>query len=119
MLRDDALVVVEVKVTQRMAEDGEVTGLRILAEQVFDLAAVRRRWGRKLRLTCNGNATAERLESILAPFKADGLPVVVHYAGDASEGDVELSDDWRVTPDETLLARLADWLAPGNVTVQY
>ncbi len=119
LLREDALVVIEVKVTQRMAEDGEVTGLRILAEQVFDLPAVRKRWGRKLRLSCNGNATVERLESILAPFKAGGLPVLVHYAGNASEGDLDLPDDWRVTPDEALIARLADWLAPQNVTVQY
>ena len=119
MLREDALVVVEVKVTQRMGEDGEVTGLRILAEQVYDLAAVRKRWGRRLKVSCNGNATAERLASILAPFRADGLPVIVHYTNGAFEGDVELSDAWRVAPDEALLARLADWLAPENVTVQY
>ena len=83
MLREDALVVVEVKVTQRMGDDGEVTGLRILAEQVYDLAAVRKRWGRRLKVSCNGNATAERLETILAPFRADGLPVVVHYVNGA------------------------------------
>ena len=119
VLREDTLVVVEVKVTQRMSEDGEVTGLRILAEQVHDLATVRRKWGRSLRLSCNGNATVEHLAGILAPFRSDGLPVVVHYANGACEGDLELSDEWKVTPDEALIARLADWLAPANVTVQY
>jgi DNA polymerase-3 subunit alpha len=119
MLREDALVVVEVKVTQRMSDDGEVQGLRILAEQVHDLAAARRRWGKRLKVSCNGNASAERLADILAPFRADGLPVTVHYANAAVEGDVELPDAWRVAPDDALIARLAEWLAPENVQVVY
>ena len=41
MLREDALVVVEVRAMQRISDDGEPQGLRILAEQVFDLARVR------------------------------------------------------------------------------
>jgi DNA polymerase-3 subunit alpha len=119
MLREDALVVVEVKVTQRMSDDGEVQGLRILAEQVHDLAAARKRWGKRLKVSCNGNASAERLADILAPFRADGLPVTVHYANAAVEGDVELPDAWRVAPDDALIARLAEWLAPENVQVVY
>jgi DNA polymerase-3 subunit alpha len=119
MLREDALVVVEVKVTQRMSDDGEPQGMRILAEQVYDLAAVRRRWGKRLKLSCNGNASAERLAEILAPFRAEGLPVLVHYDTGNLEGDVELPDTWRVAPDDALIARLADWLAPENVQVLY
>jgi DNA polymerase-3 subunit alpha len=119
MLREDALVVVEVKATTRMTDDGEAQGMRILAEQVHDLAAVRRRWGKRLKLSCNGNASAEHLADILAPFRAEGLPVVVHYGGGAVEGDVELPDAWRVAPDDALIARLADWLAPENVQVLY
>jgi hypothetical protein len=30
-----------------------------------------------------------------------------------------LPETWRVAPDETLIARLADWLAPENVRVVY
>jgi DNA polymerase-3 subunit alpha len=108
-----------VKVTTRMSDDGEPQGMRILAETVYDLAAVRRRWGKRLKLSCNGNASAEHLADILAPFRADGLPVVVHYDGRGVEGDVELPDAWRVAPDDALLARLAEWLAPENVQVLY
>ena len=119
VLREDALVVVEVKVTMRMSDDGEPQGLRILAEQVHDLAAVRKRWGKRLKVSCNGNASVEHLADILAPFRADGLPVTVHYANAAVEGDVELPDAWRVAPDDALIARLTDWLAPENVQVLY
>jgi DNA polymerase-3 subunit alpha len=119
MLREDQLVVVEVKVTMRMGDDGEPQGTRILAEQVHDLASVRRRWGKRLKVSCNGNASAQHLADILAPFRADGLPVVVHYDSGSVEGDVELPDAWRVAPDDALIARLADWLAPENVKVLY
>ena len=119
MLREDALVVVEVKATTRMTDDGEAQGMRILADQVYDLAAVRKRWGKRIKVSCNGNASAEHLADILAPFRAEGLPVVVHYDGGNVEGDVELPDAWRVAPDDALIARLADWLAPENVQVLY
>ena len=46
-----------------MGDDGEVQGLRVLAEQVYDLTAVRRRWGKRLKVSCNGNASAEPLPS--------------------------------------------------------
>ena len=86
---------------------------------MYDLTAVRRRWGKRLKVSCNGNASAEHLAEILAPFRSDGLPVVVHYVNATVEGDVELSDAWRVAPDDALIARLADWLAPENVQVVY
>ena len=119
LLREDALIVVEVKVTQRTNEDGEAQAMRIAAEQVFDLAGARRRWGRCLRVSCNGNASAERLADILGPFRSEGLRVVVHCENARASGDVELPDAWRVTPDDALIARLGEWLQPGNVQVVY
>ena len=44
LLREDQLVVVEAKVQQRIADDGQMQGLRIVAEAVYDLAAVRKRY---------------------------------------------------------------------------
>ncbi len=34
-------------------------------------------------------------------------------------GEIELPEEWRVTPDDTLIAQLAEWLAPENVRVVY
>ena len=42
LLREDQLVIAEVKVMQRMTEDGESQGLRIIAENVYDLATMRK-----------------------------------------------------------------------------
>ncbi len=119
LLREDQLVVVEVKVMQRTTEDGEAQGLRILAETVYDLAAVRKRFAKGLKLECNGNASADRLAEIIAPYRPGPAPVLVHYENGGLAGDLELPEDWRVNLDDALLARLRDWLAPENVQVVY
>ncbi|HEY3554905.1 MAG TPA: DNA polymerase III subunit alpha, partial [Casimicrobiaceae bacterium] len=46
LLREDQLVVMDVRVSQRLTDDGEAQGLRIAADDVFDLAALRKRFAR-------------------------------------------------------------------------
>ncbi len=104
---------------QRVGEDGDAQSLRIVAENVFDLAAARRRWAKRLTLSCNGGADAGRLAEILGPFRADGVPVTIHYENGRVAGDVDLPDDWRVNPDPALIDRLREWLQPANVQVVY
>ncbi|HEX3631188.1 MAG TPA: DNA polymerase III subunit alpha, partial [Casimicrobiaceae bacterium] len=61
LLREDTVLVAEVKVQQRVGDDGQVQGLRIIADAVYDLAGARRKWARALRLSCNGSSSAQRL----------------------------------------------------------
>jgi DNA polymerase III subunit alpha len=119
MLAEDRLVIMEIRVLQRMSDDGEAQGLRVIAESVLDLAAVRKRWARGLRLACNGNASADRLAEILQPFRPGSLPITVRYVNDRLRGEVELPEAWRVAPDDALIDRLREWLAPENVQVVY
>jgi len=119
LLREDELVVVEARVSPRMTDDGQQTGLRVVADTVLDLAAIRRRYAKQLRLSCNGGASAQRLHEVLAPFRNGPCPIVVEYRNNGRIGEVELPDAWRVTPDNALIAQLADWLAPENVRVVY
>ena len=119
LLREDQLVVVEVRVLQRVGEDGELQGLRIAAENVYDIAEVRKRWAKRLKLSFNGNADASRLEDLLKPFRGGGVPVTVYYDNGRYRGDVELSESWCVAPDPALIDRLREWLAPENVEVVY
>ncbi|NDP43342.1 MAG: DNA polymerase III subunit alpha, partial [Aromatoleum sp.] len=119
LLREDQLVVIEAKIMQRTGEGGEMQGLRVIAEQVYDLAAIRKRYAKSLRLACNGGANAERLFELLAPFRSGSCPIVVEYRNQGIGGEMELPQSWRVDPDEALLARLRDWLMPENVRVVY
>jgi DNA polymerase-3 subunit alpha len=118
-LREDCLVIADVKVTQRTSDDGEVQGLRVIVESVFDLAEARRRFARRLALACNGNASGDKLQGILAPFREGTVPVTVHYENNGVGGDFDLPDAWRVTLDDALIDRLREWLSPSNVTIVY
>jgi DNA polymerase-3 subunit alpha len=119
LLREDQLVVVEAKVSARIADDGQAQGVRIVADKVFDLAAIRRRHARGIALSCNGGADAARLFELLAPFRDGGCPVVIDYRNRGLAGTIALPEAWRVVPDDTLIAQLKDWLAPENVRVVY
>ena len=119
LLREDQLVIAEVKVTQRMTEDGEAQGLRVIAENIYDLATIRRKHAKGLKLACNGNASATALAEILQPFRPGDKAVTVSYRNERVAGEVALSEDWRVNLDDALIERLREWLAPENVQILY
>jgi len=117
-LKEDALVVVAGKVQM----DQFIGGLRVTAEEIFDLDSLRARYGSSLRIAINGQADARRLMEMLSPYKAGGrggCPVLVHYENGAASCDVVLGEEWKVKPDSALIGALAAWLAPENVQVQY
>jgi len=119
LLREDQLVIAEVKVTQRMTEDGEAQGLRVIAENIYDLATIRRKHAKGLKLACNGNASATALAEILQPYRPGDKAVTVSYRNERVAGEVVLSEAWRVNLDEALIERLREWLAPENVQILY
>jgi DNA polymerase-3 subunit alpha len=119
LLREDQLVIIEVKIMPRGGDDGQAQGLRVVADAVHDLAAIRRRYARSLRIACNGGADAARLAEIVSPFRNGTCPIVVEYGNHGVRGEIELSEAWSVNLDDPLLARLRDWVAPENVRVVY
>jgi DNA polymerase III subunit alpha len=112
-------VIAEVKVMQRMTEDGESQGLRIIAENAYDLATMRRMRAKRLKIACNGNTTAEMLAQILAPHRPGDKPITVSYRSERFAGDVDLSAEWCVNLDDALIERLREWLSPDSVEVVY
>jgi DNA polymerase-3 subunit alpha len=119
LLREDQLVLMEVRVTQRITEDGEAQGVRVIVENATDLATIRKERAKGIRIACNGNASADRLAEILQPFRNGRTPVRIRYWNDRVDGELELPEAWRVTPDDALIDQLREWLAPENVQVVY
>ena len=119
LLREDVLLVAEVRVQQRMNEDGPTQGLRVIADALYDLPAARRKFARGLKLRCNGSGSAERLLALLEPYKSGRCPITIDYQNRAAGGEIELPEAWRVNLDEPLLAQLRSWLSPENVRVLY
>jgi DNA polymerase-3 subunit alpha len=115
-LKEDALLIVQGKVQR----DEFAGGLRVTADELYDLAGLRERYAARLRLAMNGHSDARRLKELLAPYRAQGAcPVSVHYENGTAACEVALGDAWRVRPDGQLLELLGAWLAPENVQVVY
>jgi DNA polymerase-3 subunit alpha len=121
-LKEDRLVVVQGKVQR----DEFINGLRVTAEDVLDLAAMRTRFSARLRIAMNGGTDKKRdpkrLMEMLAPYRASGeggCAVLVHYENEGASCDVALGEAWRVRPDDLLLGELSSWLSPEAVQFQY
>jgi DNA polymerase-3 subunit alpha len=121
-LKEDALLVVAGKVQH----DDFSGSLRVTAEELLDLDALRSRYAARLRIAMNGETDqkrdAKRLQQLLAPYRASGQGaclVVVSYENEKARCEVALGDAWRVRPDGQLLSELGAWLAPENVQVIY
>jgi DNA polymerase-3 subunit alpha len=115
-LKEDALLIVQGKVQR----DDFAGGMRVTAEELYDLPGLRARYAARLRLEMNGKADARQLMDLLAPYRSDGAcPVFVHYETGGAACDVALGDAWRVRPDAQLIEQLGAWLAPENVQVVY
>jgi DNA polymerase-3 subunit alpha len=117
-LKEDALLIVQGKAQK----DDFSGGLRVTAEDLFDLEALRAKYAGRLKIALNGQADAKKLQQILAPYRGSGsgtCKVFVQYENGKATCEVALGDAWRVRPDQRLLAELSAWLAPENVQVSY
>ncbi len=120
-LKEDQLLIVQGKVSN----DEYSGGMRIVADNLFDLQLAREARARALRVTLNGQADAARLRQLLNPFRAEpengipGVPVDIIYTKDNFRCTVRLGEEWRVRMADTLLQNLADWAKPEGVEVSY
>jgi DNA polymerase-3 subunit alpha len=112
-LKEDQVLIVEGKVS----EDGFTGGLRVVADRLLDLAAVRAAYARELRLSCNGGSDAERLGALLRPHVNGPTAVTLVYQCGSARGELELGEAWKVSLDERLLSELREWLSTENVGI--
>jgi DNA polymerase-3 subunit alpha len=121
LIRDDELLVIQVKVSR----DEYSGGHRVVADRVLDLTAARQEFGKRLRIRLNGLAEAGALRKAIQPYvpagqpDAPAMPIVVEYGNAAGRCAVELGADWRVRPQEDLLAEVRLRLHPQSVDVEY
>ncbi|MGQ0578907.1 MAG: DNA polymerase III subunit alpha [Betaproteobacteria bacterium] len=117
-LKEDQLLIVEGKASF----DNFTQGLRLTAERLYDLAAARSRFARKVRLHCNGESSGSKLKELLAPYRNGGdggCPVSVVYSNNDAVAEIELGDAWRVKLDDGLIDSLGNWIEPKNVQIVY
>ncbi len=131
-LKEDQLLIVEAKVGMRGYNGDEGDELRITAEQLYDLARIRSRFAKQIRIHCNPSTLnhVSSLKTLLTPFsnqiqKSDvaanlpSCPVAIVYCTDSASGELELGNDWRVNLHEDLLQSLTTHFKTGNVEIVY
>ena len=122
LVKEDAIVVFEAKIRsyRRGSELNEASIVsRIAAENVFSLAAVRERFGKTLKLRIDRGADPKQLKTILAQYRDGPIPVKVLYQGPSGEAEIDLGDEWRVRPEDSLFSELSEWLSPEAVSLTY
>ena len=120
---EDAVLVLEVKVRNITRSGGgdepETSFTRISAEKVYDLSAARNKFARGVRLTCNGQSSAQKLKELLGPYRNGPCPVSIVYHNRTASCEIELGEDWRISLHDNLLQSLSAWLTEPNVTIVY
>ncbi|SFO12621.1 DNA polymerase-3 subunit alpha [Nitrosospira briensis] len=133
-LKEDQLLIVEARVNNRGGDDEYGNGLRITADQLYNLGTARSRYAKYVELHCNGTSNATRLKELLAPHRADNhagnagkaksnnnwsCPVLLFYRNQDAACKLELGDAWRVSLEENLLESLYAHFKEENVRVVY
>ena len=114
-IQEDQVVVVK----GRVSPDEFSGGIRLAADELWDLTEVRGQHARVLRLAINGQADAARLKAVLEPHVGGKCAVAIRYRNGEGECDLRLPDAYRVRISEPLLASLAEWLPERAIEVVY
>ncbi len=105
----------------RVSNDDYNGGLRVGADEIYDLRKVRESRGRCLQLNAPAALDIARLQSVLAQHRSGtaGLPVELKICKDDFMCVVRLGESWQVRMDDALFAALRSWLSDDAVEVQY
>jgi DNA polymerase-3 subunit alpha len=110
LLKEDTLVFV----LGRVRYDEFNQRLSVSADDLMDLAEARARAEARLRIELDRAIDLAQLKSALAPYRVtngatpSGCRIVVAYRNEVGAADLALPDEWRVRPEETLLAELKE-----------
>jgi DNA polymerase-3 subunit alpha len=91
---------------------------RVSADKLMTLGEARSHFAHSLMLKMNGQADADRLKTLLAPFPGT-TAVRIQYRNHAAACELTLGPEYRVTLEASLIQELANWLEPENVEIVY
>lgn len=121
LLKEDLLLIVE----GRVSNDDFSGGLRVNARRLYNLAAARSAHASMLKISCNGQADANKLNDLLKPYhrgnaeSAEPQGCQVHIEYNNQVASAKLVWPWRVELRDELLAELKGWLSEENVKILY
>ena len=121
LLKEDQLIIVE----GRVSHDEFSGGIRVNARKMHNLSGLRNSRASFLKISCNGQADAIKLMSILKPYckqsteEERGCAIKVEYHNQTSKVELMLGNEWRVDLHDELIMGLTEWLSRDNVKILY
>ena len=114
----DQLVVIDGEVVE---DDFFISGLSIIAKDIYTLVQMRERANLRLRLGKQRDFRPEMkyLKKTLAPYCRGASSVSVEYSNDKGQCTLVLGDDWKVNVSDALLDSLRSHLGMANVSLDY
>lgn len=121
-LKEDQLIIVKGKVSY----DDYSGGLRVTADEIYDLQLAREARAQSLQLVLNEkNHDTQKLYQLLNPYRAEpennipGVAVNLLLENSRYECQLRLGEEWRVRLADTMLEQLHDWLGEHAVEIAY
>ena len=116
IFKEDEFLVVQ----GRVSEDRFTGGLRVSADDAFDLAGARLHFGKSVSFSLLHSVNIEQLRNVISTFVADnGLPLSMRYQTNGNDCELRLGEQWKVLPDERFKARLAVEFNAADINVHY
>jgi DNA polymerase-3 subunit alpha len=118
-LAKDTLLVVRGEVSV----DEYTGGFKMSAEELYNMDQARAAFSARLVIDVNadqaGNGFVEELKEILRPAAQGKCPVYLHYRSPQAEAEIVLGDEWRISPNNTVLERLSRLAGESSVHLVY
>ena len=130
-LKEDQLLIVEAKVSNKSNNERDDGGLRISAERLFNLADARSYYAKSIKIYCNNLSDVAKLRESLSPYRNTDIPnknperssyycpVLMIYHNKDSICELELGNAWEVNLHENLLESLSVDFKAEDVVVTY
>src|SRR5690554_755304 len=104
----------------KVEEDSFSGGLRMRAESVANLLEMRSRSQRKLCVRIDANnwhsSSRDMLESMLVEDAEQGCEVCVQYTLDKLQAQLQLANQWRISPDDDTVQQLKRVFGADNIS---
>ena len=117
ILSKDALLVVK----GAISEDSFTGGLKMVADSIQSIYEARCSKLRCLELTIPADSIdwAEKVHSTLGGYRDGNCKITVDYHQDHARGTLYLGNDWKIHPQDELIARLREQFGQNSVIMRY
>lgn len=98
-------------------------GVRLSADELFDIEQARSNLARKMNLTLHANKMqpdmVSRIREIIQPSNEGGCHVSFEYISDSGSCELNVPGDWLIKPTRVMLEQLENLIGQESIKIYY